>query len=166
VRTPSGLWELSGGKFVPRAYKHGAPRSAAFFGDALWVSDAEAVYRLTEKTNDTITPPFRGGRLGRLPDQLLLWGAGGAFVRPDGPLAETSWSEVTAEASRVVATGDPRWSALMVSGDTVRLFDRTTSKFLALEVPFPARDISAAAVAGNQLLLGTSGYGVVTMRLE
>lgn len=166
VRTPSGLWELSGGKFVPRAYKHGAPRSAAFFGDALWVSDAAAVYRLTEKTNDTIAVPFQGGRLGRLPDQLLLWGSGGAFVRPDGLLADTSWAEVTREPSRVIATGDSRWSSLMISGDTVRVFDRTTSKFLALPVPFPARDISAAAVQGNRLLLGTSGYGVLTRRLE
>jgi len=165
VRTQSGLWELGGGKFVPRAYKHGAPRSATFFGDALWVSDAEAVYRLTEKTNDTIAAPFRGGRVGRLPDQLLLWGSGGAFVRPDGPSAETPWSEVTGEPSRVIPTGDPRWSALMVNGDTVRLYDRTASKFLALQVPFPARDISAAAVAGNQLLLGTLGYGVVVATL-
>jgi photosystem II stability/assembly factor-like uncharacterized protein len=166
VRTPGGLWELAGGKFVPRSYKHAAPRSVTFFGDALWVSDAEAVYRLTEKTNDTITAPFRGGRLGRLPDQLLLWGSGGAFVRVDDPLAESPWSEVTREPSRVIATGDPRWSALMVSGETVRLFDRTASKFQVIEVPFPARDISAAVVAGNHLLLGTSGYGVLTRRLE
>jgi photosystem II stability/assembly factor-like uncharacterized protein len=166
VRTPAGLWELAGGKLVPRAYKHGAPRSATFFGDALWVSDAEAVYRLTEKANDTIAVPFRGGRLGRLPDQLLLWGSGGAFVRADGLPPDNPWSEVTREPSRVIATGDPRWSALMISGDTVRLFDRTASKFQVLDVPFPARDISAAAVAGNRLLLGTSGYGVLAGRLE
>lgn len=166
VRTPAGLWDLAGGKFVPRAYKHGAPRSVAFFGGALWVSDAAAVYRLTEKTNDTVAVPFQGGRLGRLPDQLLLWGSGGAFVRTDGLPPETSWAEVTREPSRVIATGDPRWSSLMISGETVRLFDRTTSKFLALPVPFPARDISVAAVQGGRLLLGTSGYGVVTRRLE
>jgi photosystem II stability/assembly factor-like uncharacterized protein len=166
VRTESGLWDLAGGKFVPRAYKHAPPRSATFFGDALWVSDAQAVYRLTATTNDTVTVPFQGGRLGRLPDQLLLWGSGGTFVRPDGPLADVSWSEVTREPSRVIATGDPRWSALLVSGDTVRLFDRTASKFVVLEVPFPARDITAAAVVGNRLLLGTSGYGVMAGRLE
>ncbi len=166
VRTPSGLWDLAGGKFVPRAYKHATPRSVTFFGDALWVSDAQAVYRLTETANDTVAVPFQGGRLGRLPDQLLLWGSGGTFVRADGPLADISWSELTREPSRVVATGDPRWSALLVSGDTVRLFDRTASKFLVLEVPFPARDITAAVVAGNRLLLGTSGYGVMAGRLE
>jgi len=166
VRTPAGLWELAGGKFVPRAYKHGAPRSATFFGDALWVSDAAAVYRLTDKTNDTITVPFQGGRLSRLPEQLLLWGSGGAFVRADGLPPDTPWSEVTRDPSRVITTGDPRWSSLMISGETVRVFDRTTSKFLALEVPFPARDISAAVVMGGRLVLGTSGYGVVSTRLE
>jgi hypothetical protein len=91
---------------------------------------------------------------------------GRAFVHADGPLADISWSEVTREPSRVIATGDPRWSALLVSGDTVRVFDRTTSKFLAIEVPFPARDITAAVVMGNRLLLGTSGYGVLAGRLE
>lgn len=166
VRTPSGLWELAGGKFVPRPYKHGTPRSAAFFGGALWVSDAQAVYRLTEATNDTVAIPFQGGRLGRLADQLLLWGSGGTFVRADGPPAETPWAEVTREPSRIIATGDPRWSALMVSGDTARLFDRTASKFVVLEVPFPARDILVAVVTGNRLFLGTSGYGVVVGRLE
>ena len=173
VRTPGGLWELTGGKFVPRAYKHGAPRSATFFGDALWVSDADGVYRLTEKTNDTISVPFRGGRLGRLPDQLLFWGPGGTFVRADPAGAsagaatpEPAWAELTSQASRVVATGDPRWSALMISGDTVRLYDRDARKFVVLEVPFPARDIASAVVMGNRLLVGTSGYGVLTKRLQ
>lgn len=173
VRTPGGLWELTGGKFVQRPYKHGAPRSATFFGNALWVSDADGVYRLTEKTNDTISTPFRGGRLGRLPDQLLLWGPGGAFVRADPAggaadpgVPEPGWAELTSQASRVVATGDPRWSALMISGDTVRLYDRDARKFVVLEVPFPARDIASAVVMGNRLLVGTSGYGVLTKRLQ
>jgi photosystem II stability/assembly factor-like uncharacterized protein len=174
VRTQGGLWDLHGGKFVPRSYKHGAPRSATFFGGALWVSDAEGVYRLTEKTNDTVSVPFRGGRLGSLPGQLLLWGPGGAFVRADpagsaadaGAPEQPAWAELTSQASRVVATGDPRWSALMISGDVVRLYDREARKFLVLEVPFPARDIASAAVVGNRLLVGTSGYGVLTKRLQ
>jgi len=38
----------------------------------------------------------------------------------------------------------------MVSGDTVRLFDRQTHKFQAVDVPVPARDISAARVLGDE----------------
>ena len=40
ARTPDGLFELKGKLFTPRPYKHGAPRSAAYFGNALWVTDA------------------------------------------------------------------------------------------------------------------------------
>jgi photosystem II stability/assembly factor-like uncharacterized protein len=157
ARTPSGLWELSGGKFVQRPYKHGPPRSAAFYGDALWVSDAQGVYRLTKEANDTITTPFSGGRLHRLEDQLLLWGSGGAWTRT---APEASWIELTKVPSRVLATGDARFSALMVSGETVRLFDREARKFRAIDVPFPARDIASALVIDGKLMLGTSGYGV------
>lgn len=163
VRTASGLWELAGPRFVQRPFKHGAPRSAAFFGGALWVSDAQGVYRLTAETNDTVATPFNGGRLGRLPDQLLLWGPGGAFVRTG---SDDPWTELTGEASRLISTGSSRWSALMVSGNTVRLYDRETRKFHVLEVPVPARDISAALVVDGRLLLGTSGHGVLERRLE
>jgi hypothetical protein len=54
----------------------------------------------------------------------------------------------------------------MVSGNTVRLFDRQTRKFQTVDVPVPARDISAARISGNQLLIGTSGYGVLARELE
>ncbi len=53
----------------------------------------------------------------------------------------------------------------MVSGDTARLFDRQTHKFQAVDVPVPARDISAAHILGDELLLGTSGYGVLVRPL-
>jgi photosystem II stability/assembly factor-like uncharacterized protein len=163
VRTLDGLWDLQGGKFVQRPFKHGAPRSAAFFGDALWVTDAQGVYRLTADANHTVDAPFAGGRLLRLSDQLLLAGTGGAFARPG---TDAGWSELTAKSSRLLSTGDPRWSAVMVSGDTARLYDREARKFEILDVPVPARDISAAVVSGGVLYLGTSGYGVLVKRLE
>jgi photosystem II stability/assembly factor-like uncharacterized protein len=163
VRTPDALWDLVGGKFVQRTYKHGPPRSAAFYGDALWVSDAKGLYRLTQEANHTVDAPFTGGRLLRLADQLLLAGPGGAFARP-GP--DAAWTELTGKASRLLPTGDARWSAVMVSGDTARLYDREARKFEMLQLPVPARDISAVVVANGQLFLGTSGYGVLVKRLE
>jgi photosystem II stability/assembly factor-like uncharacterized protein len=163
VRTPEALWELQGGKFVQRPYKHGAPRSAAFFGDALWVSDAQAVYRLTNDANHTVEVPFAGGRLLRLADQLLLAGPGGAFARP-GP--DAAWSELTGKASRLIPTGNARWPALMVSGDTARLYDFAARKFEVLVLPVAPRDVSAAAVGDGKLYLGTSGFGVLVKRLE
>jgi hypothetical protein len=158
VRTLDGLWDLQGGKFVQRPFKHGPPRSAAFFGDALWVTDAQGVYRLTADANHTVPAPFPGGRLQRLEEQLLLWGPGGTFTKTS---ADADWTELTHESSRLLATGDERFPALLISGDTVRLFDREARKFQALDVPIPARDIAAARVIDGRLLLGTSGYGVM-----
>jgi photosystem II stability/assembly factor-like uncharacterized protein len=163
ARTPNGLFELKGKLFSQRPYKHGAPRSAAFYGDALWVTDAQGLYRLTADANHTIPAPFEGGRLLRVQDQLLLSGAGGTYTLTS-PDAE--WKQLTGESSRLIPTGDDRRPALMVSGDTVRLFDRQTRKFQTVDVPVPARDILAARVLGDQLLLGTSGYGVLARDLE
>lgn len=162
ARTQGGLWELKGGKFVQRKFEHGAPRSAAFFGGALWVTDAKGLYRLTSSSNDTVEAPFAGGRLHRLQDQLLLWGPGGAWTRP---APDALWLELTEKASRLLPTGHERWSSLMVSGETVRLYDRDTRKFRVFDVPVPARDISAALIVGNRLMLGTSGYGVLVRDL-
>ena len=97
VRTPSGLWELAGGKFVPRAYKHGAPRSAAFFGGALWVSDAEAVYRLTETGE-------RHGRRRR--SRAGGWAACRTSSCSGAPAAPSSAR--TAARGDLLVRGDPR----------------------------------------------------------
>lgn len=162
ARTRSGLWELKGGKFVQRKFEHGSPQSAAFFGGALWVTDSKGLYRLTSSSNDTVEAPFAGGRLHRLQDQLLLWGSGGAWTRP---APDALWLELTEKASRLLPTGHDRWSSLMVSGDTVRLYDRDARKFRVFDVPVPARDISAALITGNRLMLGTLGYGVLVRDL-
>jgi photosystem II stability/assembly factor-like uncharacterized protein len=163
ARAAGGLWELQGARFVQRPFQHGAPRSAAFFGGALWVTGGEGLYRLTASSNDTIEAPFVGGRLHRLQDQLLLWGPGGTWTRtaPDAP-----WLELTDKASRLLPTGHARFSSLLVSGDTVRLYDRDARKFRVIDVPVPARDVSAAQVAGGKLMLGTSGYGVLVRDLD
>jgi photosystem II stability/assembly factor-like uncharacterized protein len=161
--TPDAIFELNGKLFTRRPFQHGTPRSAAFYADALWVTDAQGLYRLTADANHTIPAPFSGGRLQSLEGQLLLWGPGGTFTRTS---ADGDWTELTHESSRLLATGDERFPSLMISGDTVRLFDREARKFQALEVPIPARDIAAARVVGGRLLLGTSGYGVLARELE
>lgn len=171
ARTPDRLYELKGKLFTPVSYKHGAPRSAVYFGNALWVTDATGLYRLTADANHTIETPFPGGRLQPVAGQLLLWGSGGVYARSGdgdgkgGDSTDGDWKELTHDAARLIPTGDDRRPALMVSGDTARLFDRQTHKFQAVDVPVPARDITAARVLGNDLLLGTSGYGVLVRPL-
>lgn len=164
--TPDSLYELKGKVFTTKPLKNGIPRSAAFHGGALWVTNAQGVYRLTDKDNHTIPAPFAGGRLFRLEDLLLLWGPGGTFARTGGPAdTDGDWTELVKEPSRVLPTGDPDRSALMVSGDTVRLFNRKTRKLEAVDVPVPARDVSAARVINGELWIGTSGYGVLVRPL-
>ncbi|HEX4960095.1 MAG TPA: YCF48-related protein [Thermoanaerobaculia bacterium] len=162
ARTPDAIYELDGKLFTRRPFKHGTPRSAAFYGDALWVTDSQGLYRLTADANHTIPVPFPGGRLQSLEGQLLLWGPGGTFTKT---AADAEWIELSRESSRLLATGDERFPALMVSGDTVRLFDRETRKFEPIEVPVPARDLAAARVVDGRLLLGTTGYGVLARDL-
>ncbi len=166
ARTPDGLFELKGKLFTRKPFKHGIPRSAAFHGGALWVTDAQGLYRLAGDSNHTIPTPFAGGRIFRLQDLLLLWGPGGAYARTGPPSdVEGDWTELVKESSRVLPTGDPDRSALMVTGDTVRLFNRKTRKLEAVDVPIPARDVSAARVINGELWIGTSGYGVLVRPL-
>jgi photosystem II stability/assembly factor-like uncharacterized protein len=165
ARTPDALFEFNGKLFTRRPFQHGTPRSAAFYGNALWVTDAQGLYRLTANAadaNHTIPAPFPGGRLQPLEGQLLLSGPGGTFTRTS---ADGDWTELTAESSRLLATGDERFPAVMISGDTVRLFDREARKFQPLAIPVPARDVAAARVIDGRLLLGTSGYGVLARDL-
>ncbi|MBV8201677.1 MAG: hypothetical protein JOZ15_13730, partial [Acidobacteria bacterium] len=163
ARTPGAIYELQKGVFVRRPWKHGPPRSAAFYDGALWVSDAQGVYELTRESNHTVEAPFAGGHLHRLGEQLLLSGAGGAWTRP----AEgEGWTQLTAEPSRIVPTGDSRFAAVMLTGEVMRLYDRESRKFRVLPVPVPARDIAAALVVDGKLLLATSGYGVLVRDLQ
>ncbi len=165
ARTPDALFEFNGKIFTRRAFQHGIPRSAAFYGNALWVTDAQGLYRLTADAKDasrTIPAPFAGGRLQPLEGQLLLAGTGGTFTRSS---ADGDWIELTRESSRLLSTGDERFPAVMISGETVRLFDREARKFEPLAIPVPARDIAAARVIDGRLLLGTSGYGVLARDL-
>ncbi|HLX06409.1 MAG TPA: hypothetical protein VKY89_00965 [Thermoanaerobaculia bacterium] len=163
ARTSQAVFELEKGVFVRRPFKHGLPRSAAFFDGALWVSDAQGVYELSQSANHTIAAPFAGGHLHRLGEQLLLSGTGGAWARQAG---EGEWVQLTAEPSRIVPTGDQRFGALLLSGETVRLYDRESHRFHVLAVPVPARDLVAALVMDGKLLLATSGYGVLVHDLD
>jgi len=159
ARTATGFWELKNGEiFVPLPWKHGAPRSAALLGGALWASDAQGVYRLTAAANHTIAAPAPGGRLDRLGDRLLLWSASGAWLRGGG--LDGEWTEIAEKPTRVLPTGDARYPAVVLEADGAKLYDRAARAFRPLDVPFPARDIAAALVRGGRLFLGTSGYGL------
>ncbi|HXO22563.1 MAG TPA: YCF48-related protein [Thermoanaerobaculia bacterium] len=164
VRTGAGLYEWKGDRFAPVAWKHGPPRSAAVYGNALWVTDAQGVYRLTRDANHTITSPFAGGQIHRLGDQLLLAGAGGAWALSTDPAP--MWVQLTDKACRIVDTGSPRYPALVIAGEELALYDPQAKALKPLPLDVPARDITSALILDGSLMLGTSGYGVLVRELE
>ena len=171
ARTATGLFELAdepggaGARFVPRPFKHGVPRSAAFHQGDLWVSGADGLYRLTRDVNDTVVSPFGGGRLDTAGDRLFLWSAQkGIWTRADeGSL----WVELTAaKSAKIVRTGDARYPIILVEGDRAELYVAADRELRKLDLPIPGREIASALIQGDRLLLGTSGHGLLIGDLE
>jgi len=158
ARAPKGFFELRGKEFQPLTYKHGAPRSAALFDDALWVTDAAALYRLDAKSNHTVASPAPGGRLAHLGSELLLSNGSGAWARRG---LEGDWREIARGATRAFETGDPAHPVLLVTGERAALWNASAGAAEVLDLPFPARDLAAVLIDGGRLYLGTSGYGLL-----
>jgi photosystem II stability/assembly factor-like uncharacterized protein len=170
ARAADGLWELAGDRFVPAPYRHGRPRSAALFDQALWVSAADGLYRLTAAENDAVPAPLAGGRLDRLAstagDRLLLSGSGGVWMRTG---SAAPWVAIAAGEAAVRPTGDPRYPALVLGAAGAFLVEAEGGALRGapaagllhpVALPVPARDVTAAALFDGKLVLGTSGYGL------
>jgi photosystem II stability/assembly factor-like uncharacterized protein len=161
ARVADGLFELAGPRFAPVAYRHGPPRSAVPWADALWVTDGDGLYRLDGAGNHQVPVPAPPGRLAVLADRLLLSGGGGVWQwRGEGAL----WAEVDREAKRVLPTGDARYPCLLLDASSARLCDREGAAPMPLALPVPAHGVTSAVVVGERLLLGTAGYGVWSRR--
>ncbi len=111
VRTPAGFLasesdasaaRRAAARFTPLLYRHGAPRSAALAGGALWTSDEQGLYRLSRGANHQVAAPFTGGRVLALGDGVLLAGAGGAYRRSS---LDQPWQQVASGSWRALATG-------------------------------------------------------------
>ena len=166
VRTGEGLWEQAGPRFQRLEYHHGRPRSAALApaGDALWVSDAAGLYRLTRGSNDTVEVPFPRGRVSRLGGRLAWWGGDGVFLRP---AADDPWVRVSQGDVDLLPTGDDTFPALLAGEDGTWLLEGTTGKRWPVDFPLPPEEVLSALVyrpsgtaGGDRLLLGTAGHGL------
>ena len=169
ARTAAAVYELRRDKkgqerFVavspPGAPAVHAPRSAALWAEALWLSDETSVVRLDGRADSmkpsAIEAPFAGGRLERSSAGLLYSGTGGTYLKT---APEQPWQRLTGAPTRLLRTGDDRIPALLIAGPSALLLDRE-GQLRPLDLPFPARDLTAAAIRDGRLLLGTSGYGV------
>lgn len=160
ARTPTGLWEQGAdGFFAQVDYHHGPPRSMAISGRALWVTDGDGVYRLTEEANHEIATPFADGRLSVIAGEVLLAGDGGLWRRDED---SDSWESMSRTPLSAIETGDERYPLLVLQDVwKAELLEADNAELLDVELPVPPRDVSAAFVVGDRLLIGTSGYGVL-----
>ncbi len=167
VRTAEGLWEQAGPRFQPLEYHHGRPRSAALApaGDALWVSDAAGLYRLTRGGNDSVEVPSPRGRVSRLGERLAWSGGDGVWLRPT---AGDPWVRISDEAAELLPTGDATFPALLTGESGIRLLEVATGMLWQVDFPLPPREVVSALVyrpsrgvaGGDRLLLGTAGHGL------
>ncbi len=149
-------------RFAEVPYHHGPPRSTALAATGLWVSDARGLYRLGDGSNHAVAAPFAGGGLAAAGGGVLLAGKGGVWAR-DGLAA--AWRELSPQPARALRTGDARYPVLLVGSETARLVEGAGGRLVPLPLPVPARDVAAALVAGDRVLLGTSGYGLLSAPL-
>jgi photosystem II stability/assembly factor-like uncharacterized protein len=156
VRTPSGVFERHAGRFVPLSTP-GKALSTTVHGGAVLIGDAAGAWQLGSAAPRPVSLPGIG-QLGSAGGRLFVSGNEGAWSR--GP-RETQWRVHAKNRARVFATGDAAYPAVLAGADGMQLLRASDARFHAVELPFPARDVQAAAVHGGRLYLGTSGFGLV-----
>ncbi len=162
ARSREGLFERGAdGKFRAIGYRHGPPLSATLVAGALWVTDQKALYRLTQESNHTVSPPFRGGRLAAVADVLLLAGDGGLWSRKG--LAGV-WTQLAAEPVRALATGDAQQPLLILRADQAFLLhiepEGGQPHYQPVDLDLPVADVTAALVWNHRLWIGGAGQGL------
>jgi hypothetical protein len=102
----------------------------------------------------------RGGRFTALATPGPTLPAAARRGEPEG-LELGRWRERLQGRGRVLGTGDPAYPALVVREDGLELLATGDGRLHRLELPFPPRDVLAAAVHAGKLFLGTSGFGLL-----
>jgi photosystem II stability/assembly factor-like uncharacterized protein len=75
------------------------------------------------------------------------------------------WSAKLRGRGRVIATGDPAFPALVLRDQAIELLSAPEGRLHRIDLPFPPRDVLAAAVHAGSLFLGTSGLGLLYAEL-
>ena len=155
ARTRDGLYERQGGRFV--ALRTPAPAlSAVVHGGQLLMSGSSGAWQLAGSDPRPLGLP-RPGQLDSAGGRLFVSGTDGVWSRGGG---ETAWRVHAKERARVLPTGDPTYPAVLAGATGLTLYDAPEGRFHTVELPFPARDVLAAAIHRGRLFLGTSGFGL------
>ena len=75
------------------------------------------------------------------------------------------WRELLRGRSKVLATGDAQYPVVAIDDKGAHLLVAADRALRPLSLPIPARDVLAATVDGGRLMLGTSGYGLLSTSL-
>ncbi len=160
VRSTVALFELVGDRFRKLEVEPDEASSvvALAWGD-LWLGSGAGLVRVA---------PDGARTLSWLPEgSTALVPAGGSALLASGPDGlhlrterDGAWRRLTAGPTRALATGDARFPLLLVRPERLELFDAGKGKLIALALDLPEETVTSALVAGERLLVGTSGFGL------
>ena len=106
----------------------------------------------------------RGGRFAAVTAPGPAVPAAARAGEPD-PQGVSRWREKLKGRGRVLDTGNEAYPVLVVRDEGIELVSAADGRLHRLEVPFPPRDVLAAAVHSGKLFLGTSGFGLLYTEL-
>ena len=141
-------------------------RSAALAAGDLWVLRDDGLTRMVDGKPQAASlpyPPAAGSELFSVAGELHYSGREGLYRRDT---ASGAWMPVRSGPLRTIATGSVLFPYLVEAHGALSLLSlRAPSPagegaWLPIELPFPARETLSALVAGDRLLLGSSGFGV------
>jgi hypothetical protein len=137
-------------------------RSVALWGGAAWFDDAGILWRWDSTDRQLIDTPGVVEDLGVFGGELLIDTSQGRFRAA----AARTWQRLPVGAGRLLPTGDARLPILALWRDgAATLHDASGAEGVALTLPVPARDVSAAVLSGSRLHLATAGYGLLSSNL-
>jgi hypothetical protein len=161
ARTRGEVVSLRGGA-VERQPLAGGGRGVALWQGAAWYVDAGRLWRWDGTRVEATDAPGAVTALGVFGRELLVDTPQGRFRAT----ADGEWRRLPVAGARLVSTGDERLPILALGRDgTARLLDAGGREAIALRLPVPARDVSAAVLLGSRLHLATSGYGLLSSNL-
>ncbi|MBP9145293.1 MAG: hypothetical protein KBF21_08655 [Thermoanaerobaculia bacterium] len=186
ARTRDALFEISTAspeaRFRPLALGPSAPptssgfhgirslRSVALAAGDLWVLHDEGLSRMVDGNLQAASLPFAaapGSEIFSVSGDLHYSGRGGLFRRDTGTGA---WMPLRPGPLRTIATGSERFPYLVEAHGALSLLalperagpggEKGEGAWLAIDLPYPARETLSALVTSDRLLLGSSGFGV------
>jgi photosystem II stability/assembly factor-like uncharacterized protein len=165
ARTDRGLYMRwsRGESFRRLDFDRGAVASVALDRHGVWVSSGDGgLYRVTEGDVVATATPIATGRIHAAAGRLLIAGAGELWVRRG---LDAVWEDLGRRLT-FHPTGSMEYPVLLVDGNGIgRLLGGDDREDRVLGLTVPPRDLSAALVVGDRLVVGTSGYGLLVADL-